>query len=197
MSKRLKATAHLESNCYVFLKGHAQRCVTAFKYNYLACVSQDDDGSSVEESDTTEVTGDGYGEPPPTEEEAEVPPELQALRQRLHYLKNVFDENLGQQMDDQKKLEVRRNGVWVYGSVGVVYRSVGMIYESVGVVYERVDVAYESVGVVYESVGVIYKSVGVVYVSVGVVYASVGVVYGSIYVVYRNDCGLCKLVCIL
>lgn len=48
----------------------------------------------------------GYLEPPPTEDEPEVPVELQALRQRLVHLKTVFDANLGQQFDDQQKLEV-------------------------------------------------------------------------------------------
>ncbi|XP_067945497.1 pericentriolar material 1 protein-like [Watersipora subatra] len=66
---------------------------------------------SEEESDSelTEVSdANGYDEPPPTEEETEVPAELQALRNRLHYLKNVFDENLGHQMDDQEKLQTLR-----------------------------------------------------------------------------------------
>lgn len=67
---------------------------------------QADEQSSDDESDTTETSADGYGEPPPTEDEPEVPAELQALRQRLLYLKNVFDSNLGRQMDDQQKLEV-------------------------------------------------------------------------------------------
>lgn len=31
---------------------------------------------------------------------------LQALRDRLLHLKNIFDENLTQQMDDQRKLDV-------------------------------------------------------------------------------------------
>lgn len=45
-------------------------------------------------------------EPPPTEEEGEVPAELTELRQRLHYLKKVFEDNFSQQKEDQERLEV-------------------------------------------------------------------------------------------